>query len=295
MAVSIKKIARAIATVMLLIIAIWWALKISDFSSLSASDAKSWLRISDRLLLVSAVLVVLGLFGEFSDSEEWKKSIWYEAAKWAVIVGIFLELFGDAGVFQAGDRVQEIDESVIRFQNDEIIALYEHARPRAVKPEMANALRKFAEEKYPNGILFAFLKNDPEAAGFAADIAAYMGLKRFRVLPLDSTQYVGSALFFAGRDTSSSKPGVPASVAQQQHLNDVLGPLRELGFGTMPGSLSPVINEPVLYVDPKLPPAISRPFEQTGNSVIEEIERQKAQGAGDIIDMPLPKAGSAAQ
>jgi hypothetical protein len=109
-----KKISRAIALAILLIAATLWLPRIFELGSLSEADAKRWLRISDWLLVISAIAVVIGLCGEFPDSESWKKTLWYEAAKWLVIGGIFLELFGDAGVFQAGNRVQEVEDKQIK-------------------------------------------------------------------------------------------------------------------------------------------------------------------------------------
>lgn len=122
-----RKIARVIATAILLIVAILCASKISDFSSLSESDATVWLRLSDKLLIVSAVLVAIGLAGEFSDSNRWKKTGWYEAAKWTVIIGIFLELLGDAGVFQAGDRLQTLEGVAISKAKDSATTALNHA------------------------------------------------------------------------------------------------------------------------------------------------------------------------
>jgi hypothetical protein len=103
-----RKIARAVAAAALLIVAILFDVKISAFSSLLETEAKSWVRFSDWILIASAILVFIGLAGEFSDSETWKKTVWYEAAKWAVIAGIFFELLGDASVFKSGDRVTEL-------------------------------------------------------------------------------------------------------------------------------------------------------------------------------------------
>jgi hypothetical protein len=68
-----KKIAIAIAAIMLVIAAMWYASKISTFSSLSEVDGKFWLRVSELTLIVAAAVLTLGLIGEWPDSESWKK------------------------------------------------------------------------------------------------------------------------------------------------------------------------------------------------------------------------------
>jgi hypothetical protein len=108
-----KKIAIAIAGIILAIAAIWYAWKISTFSSLSEPDARWWVHASEVLLIVSAILLAAGLFGEWPDSESWKKRLLYKAAKAAVIVGVLGELLGDGGIFAGGDRLQELEGRAI--------------------------------------------------------------------------------------------------------------------------------------------------------------------------------------
>jgi hypothetical protein len=110
---QIIKIAIATAGIILAIAAIWCAWEISTFSSLSASDAKWWVHTSELLLIASSILLALGLFGEWSDSESWKQRLLYKAAKASVIIGVLGELLGDGGIFAAGDRLQELEEIAI--------------------------------------------------------------------------------------------------------------------------------------------------------------------------------------
>jgi hypothetical protein len=104
-----KKIAIASAATIFAIAAIWYARRISGFNSLSESDAKWWVRTSELVLLGSTVLLTAGLFGEWSDSESWKRRLLYKVAKASVILGVVGELLGDGGIFEAGDRLQEIE------------------------------------------------------------------------------------------------------------------------------------------------------------------------------------------
>jgi hypothetical protein len=113
---AIPKSAIEIAAITLLIAAILYAFEISAFSLLPESEAKSWLHVSEWLLFGSAILLAIGLAGEWPESKEWKEGALYKAAKWAVIIGVVGELLGDGGVFKAGDRVEEIAD-------DKIVAL----------------------------------------------------------------------------------------------------------------------------------------------------------------------------
>ena len=86
---------------------------ILSLSSLSADDAKWWLGASNALLMLSAVVLVIGLGGEWSGSDSWKKRIWYNLAKAAVILGVVGELLGDAGIFETSARLQALEEGAI--------------------------------------------------------------------------------------------------------------------------------------------------------------------------------------
>jgi hypothetical protein len=87
-------------------------------ASLSESGAKYWLVASEILLLVATLVLIVGLIGEWRDSEAWKTSIWYKLAKLAVIVGVAGELFGDAGIFETSARLQTIDGLAISSANE---------------------------------------------------------------------------------------------------------------------------------------------------------------------------------
>lgn len=110
MAVAARKIAIAIAATILAVAAIWYAFRISTFNSLSDSDAKWWLSASEKLLLYATAALIIGLIGEWTDLESWKKTGAYKFAKLAVIIGVVGELLGDAGIFESSSRVQLLSD-----------------------------------------------------------------------------------------------------------------------------------------------------------------------------------------
>jgi hypothetical protein len=79
---------------------------------LSAAQAENWAVIGIACAIFFGIVLVAGLCGEYPESDIWKKGRLYKAAKWAVIIGVFGELVGDATIFAASDRLQQItDES----------------------------------------------------------------------------------------------------------------------------------------------------------------------------------------
>jgi hypothetical protein len=146
---QIKRIAIAIAGIILAIVAVWYAWEISTFSSLSSSEAKLWLRASEWTLIIAAILLAIGLAGEWPEAETWKKSLWYKAAKLAVIIGVMGELLGDAGVFEAGDRLESLD-------NSKIIALETRLAARALTDAqqklVAHSLIKYEGQPFQGAV-----------------------------------------------------------------------------------------------------------------------------------------------
>jgi hypothetical protein len=115
---AIPKSAIEIAAIILLTAAIWYAFEILVFSSLPESEIRDWLRVSEWVLFASAILLAIGLVGEWKESEEWKASLTYKAAKYLVLIGVVGELLGDGGVFKAGDRVTDLqDKKIIALES----------------------------------------------------------------------------------------------------------------------------------------------------------------------------------
>ena len=159
MAYAIKKSAIEIAVIILAIASIWFASEISTFSSLLEADAKWWLRASEILLVVSAVIVFAGLAGEWPESKSWRNRLIYKAAKWTVLIGIGGELLGDAAIFLSGDRVQSID-------GNKISELEHHLTARALSdPQNASVLAAISGS--PFVVHYAFSITNDEEAGLA--------------------------------------------------------------------------------------------------------------------------------
>jgi len=161
MARQITKSISEIAVIILVIAAIWYVFKILTFGSLSESDTKFWGDVSNVLLIVSAVLVATGLIGEWPESHSWKRRSLYKAAKYAVVIGVAGELLADAGVFKAGDRLQEIDGTAIVAANkraadaQEALLKYREPRSRELarhKQAVIDALSHFPNTRFDTGL-----------------------------------------------------------------------------------------------------------------------------------------------
>jgi hypothetical protein len=122
------KIATNIAAIILAIAVVWFALKITVFSSLPESEAKLWVRFSERVLIGFAILLAIGILGEWPESESWKKSVLYRAAKAAVLIGVLGELLGDAGIFEADKRLQDLEATAINNAADSATTALNNAK-----------------------------------------------------------------------------------------------------------------------------------------------------------------------
>jgi cytochrome c-type biogenesis protein CcmH/NrfG len=142
MLVATKKITIAIAAIILAMAAIWYALSILSFNSLSESEASWWLRVSEVVLLVFAALLTLGLIGEWPDSAAWKKRFIYKVAKSCVIIGVVGELLGDAGIFETSARLQVLQETAIKKANEDLEKERQKTSARPWTKEQFDGLRR---------------------------------------------------------------------------------------------------------------------------------------------------------
>jgi hypothetical protein len=76
---------------------------------LSKSGASTGLDCSEILLLVFGLMVAIGVLGESTKSEKWKK--WHRTFELLVIIGVAGELFADGTIFIFSKHLQTISDS----------------------------------------------------------------------------------------------------------------------------------------------------------------------------------------
>jgi hypothetical protein len=152
------------------------------FSSLSEASAKWWLGTSEIALLVASLVLAIGIIGEWPDSERWKKSSWYKAAKAAVVVGVIGEMLGDAGIFETSGRLDSLRDA----ENNKLKIVADDARTRAGNAEKgaAEAKKQLEESETRNlkfrmdrGQLFWAYKAKPALQGKPTGRAEVLWLK----------------------------------------------------------------------------------------------------------------------
>ncbi len=166
---QIRKSAIEIAGIILAIAAMWYALEIFTFSSLSEPDAKWWLRASEIMLFISAALLAVGLWGEWPEDESWKKRYVYKAAKGAVIIGVLGELMGDGGVFETSARLQTIEESNIAVIRERAAKLENDAAWRTLTKNQVSILTE-ALRGHPISLELITFRENAEAFNFCDNI-----------------------------------------------------------------------------------------------------------------------------
>lgn len=126
------------------------------FDSMAMADAKRWLVASEVLLVFSAIVLAIGLVGEWPDSASWRKRIWYKPAKAAVIVGVLGELLGDAGIFGTTGRIEVLHEA-------EVLDVEMHLAARALTDEQKASIAASARTDLKAEFAFS-VTTDEEAA-----------------------------------------------------------------------------------------------------------------------------------
>jgi hypothetical protein len=151
-----------------------------SFGSFSEIDSKWWLSASELLLLISTIVLIVGLIGEWRESPSWKKTFLYRIAKASVVVGVVGELLSDGGIFRLSARLQVLEEITIADANTKAAGamnLAASAISRASEIEKKYAWRRVLPDQ-KNKILaalvgqkfsmyFEFMPNDPEAGEYA--------------------------------------------------------------------------------------------------------------------------------
>jgi hypothetical protein len=105
--------------------------------SLSKSATSLALGVSEIALLVFGVLLVVGLIGEYAESEGWKRHT--RLFELLVIIGVAGELIADGGVFLFSSHLQTISDGEIAILRDK--ASQEELRAAGLERDAAGARR----------------------------------------------------------------------------------------------------------------------------------------------------------
>jgi hypothetical protein len=108
------------------------------FSSLSKHATALALDSSEVALLLFGLLLVVGLVGEYSESERWKKYV--KTFEMLVILGVAGELFADAGVFVFSARLQSLSDIEVGRLN--VAAESANATAKQFESQIADANSK---------------------------------------------------------------------------------------------------------------------------------------------------------
>jgi hypothetical protein len=137
-------------------------------ATLSASDAEYLSNICIALAIISGIILVLGLIGEFPESSRWKKSVLYKLAKLAVIFGVSGELLGDAGIFMTSIRLQQITDNSIIDNIKVQKAMIRQLQPRGqyTRDEFHLLTSLFHKDRRILSGITVYLIPDPEAYTF---------------------------------------------------------------------------------------------------------------------------------
>ena len=271
---QIKKTAIAIAGIILATAAIWYAWEISTFSSLSESDATWWVRASEWLLIFSAMLLAVGLFGEWPDSESWKKRFLYKASKGAVIIGVLGELLGDGGIFSAGDRLQEIQGRAISEANTIASKANERAavlNKEAAELRAATSARPWAKEQFDTiqeikgvvtdvGILWA--SRCAECRIFGMDIEVALHSAGVQIYGAHESEQMAASNtgIFVTLPVGSDLQNHPLVVALRKAR------LNPLSTHHIPDFSKIRTDIPVIFVGERFPTMLSMPYQPPGIS-----------------------------
>jgi hypothetical protein len=170
-------------------------------ANMSRQDAASWSEVSEVTVVLAATILVLGLIGEFPDSEKWHRTCWYRLAKCAVIGGVIFETVGGIGAFVTSVRLQELTDrslqdqlTIQKEQQDKIRAL--SARPwtqkqfDAIQTLKGTAVKDVAVIPQDKCAECKWYAGEIETALHAAGVTLYD--RPIRPFPLlDSMEHVG--------------------------------------------------------------------------------------------------------
>jgi hypothetical protein len=113
--------------------------------SLSKSTVESLLHISEVMLLLSGAVLLIGIWGEYRKDEKWKK--YSSIFAMMVLLGIGVELIGDAGVFVFSESLQRLEGADIQALDIKAQTAGEKANNALTKSGEADNTSKGAMDK----------------------------------------------------------------------------------------------------------------------------------------------------
>jgi hypothetical protein len=115
------------------------------------------------------VLLIFGLFGEIPESEKWKRTLFYNLAKWAVVLGVVGELVADSVIFKAAEREQQITNESIESNLKVQRAMRDQLKPRDISKEQIATISAAIRDRMPTIDLYTL--SDVEASKYAFAIS----------------------------------------------------------------------------------------------------------------------------
>jgi hypothetical protein len=271
--INSKYAAITVTAAMLIAAAAWYADETIFRPASSEQELLSLLHISDVLILLAAIMLVIGIIGEYPDDEEWKKTLLYTICKLLVVAGVGIELLADSGIFSASDRLHDIDQNKINIartdaakaiddaakanerakalDKDEIkaqlelerlkaanLSLQAQIQPRNLNPTQAEQIVTAARRHAGEHIMLLSYSMDFEAARLGEEFAR---LFRANNIPLDDRRMSISALgsISAGLRVSGTDAGFATEIISA--LNNGLAAVIE---GPPPMSTGITVGDP---------------------------------------------------
>ncbi len=137
-------------------------------ATMSADSAELLSDVCWYIALIGGALLIGGLIGEFPEFERWKKSALYKAAKAAVIVGVGGELFADAAIFKAAERIQELTNQSILVNVNAQKAMLQQLKARGFTREQFDSFVDAVKGKWKEVSVYTL--TDTEAYFFGQAI-----------------------------------------------------------------------------------------------------------------------------
>jgi hypothetical protein len=134
-------------------------------STMSAADTESFSDVCIAIAVIGGALLIVGLIGEYFESEWWKKSAWYKLAKMAVIIGVLGELLADTAIFKASEREQQITNQSIESNLAAQRAMLEQLKPRDITRKQIDAIASVIRGKI--GTIYLYPLEEIEASQYA--------------------------------------------------------------------------------------------------------------------------------